>query len=280
MTIQWPLAIFTLLAGCGGWLLVWIGVNEFTDKVNDPKLRFKELITVIVLAVAGGISSSMHLTHVDRMMGALSRPASAIFTEAVMVGLITLLCIIYLVMAKREASKGTLKVLAAIGIVFGVVISYATGAGYMMSSQPNWATILMPIGYMTTAAAAGTALYLLFVAISKGDNKADALKFSGTCALIAGIVAAVVATIYGAVQGVFGIANALSLYLVCLVGCLGVALCGFLASKREQQTLAVVAVIFGVAASLGFRCFMFVCGTGLITLISNADGVLHFFGTI
>ena len=50
MEIQWPLAIFTLLAGGAGWLLVWSCVNQLRGTVTDDKLFSRELIVIAILA--------------------------------------------------------------------------------------------------------------------------------------------------------------------------------------------------------------------------------------
>lgn len=311
MAIQWPLALFTLLAGGAGWLLVWTCVNELTGQVKDPLLRYKELLCVAILAVVGGCCSAMHLSHVDRMLGALSHPTSAIFTEAVMVGLVFLLCIVYMVLAYRQAKPTTLKVVAVIGIILGVIISYATGAGYVMSGRPNWNTPLMPICYAATASAFGSMLYLLFVSTWKGGNakriwpyskkpaegeeeiyvpltegvfdaqKDIAVKFASKCAVVTGIIAAILVTIYAVVQNTFSMDGIAIIYVISLIGCLGVIVCGFtMLSQQRGSAVPVVGTVCGVMASLGFRCFMFAAGTGLITLISSPDVVNHFFATI
>lgn len=283
MEIQWPLAIFTLLAGGAGWLLVWSCVNQLRGTVTDDKLFSRELIVIAILAVCGGISSALHLSHVDRMMGALSHPSSAIFTEAVMVGLVVLLCIVFLVLLRRDMSAGTRKALSIVGIVFGVVISFATGSGYMMISQPNWNTLLMPLSYLVTASAFGSALYLLFVDTWKGDEAAHgkAVGEASKYALVTGLVAAVVVVIYAIAQGVLSLSGEPALFAVCLIGCLGVAAVGAGAGKAATGVaLPSVGVICGVAASLGFRCFMFAAGTGLLTFIASPDAANHFFATI
>ena len=286
MEIQWPLAIFTALEGAAGWLLVWICVNEFTGKTDDKDLRFKQLVCAGVIALVGGLAVTFHLTHVDRIMGALSHPASPIFAEALATGITLLVIIIFIVLARRDAAKNTLKAMAVIGAVCGVALSFVTGYGYVMSSQPNWNTLLMPICYLLTGAVAGSAIYLCSIAFWKNyeaetsADKAAALKFAGSTTYISGIVAAVFVTIYAIVQGTFGVAGAPMQFVLVLLGCLGAAACGYFAVKRQTTTLSIVGVVCGFVGVLGFRCFMFVAGTGLISLIYNVDVVNHFFATI
>jgi DMSO reductase anchor subunit len=186
------------------------------------------------------------------------------------------------VMVHRQAEKKVLKVLAIIGIVFGVVISYATGSGYMMSSQPYWNTPLMPLSYLCTAAAFGSSIYLAFVATWKGDAdaKAKAVDFASKCAIVAALVAAVMVTIYAVALNAVFVEGTPALYALCLIGCLGVLACGFATYKKPTTAVPAVGVVCGVVASLGFRCFMFAAGTGMITLIASPDVVNHFFATI
>lgn len=352
MAIQWPLALFTLCAGGAGWLLVWVCVNEFTGTVKDELLRFKELLTVTLMTAIGGCCSALHLSHVDRIMGALNHPTSAIFTEIVMVMLVILLCVVFGVLAYRSASSKVLKGVAVVGILFGVVISYATGAGYMMAAQPNWNTVLMPLSYSATGAAFGSAIYLFFVAtwkgnaakvlfpyhraaadegdvpaqVAKGDaahtvaddevvgaskgkkkkekkassfkgktlpaiardvfaaQKGAGTKLAARYALVTGIVAIVLITVYALVQGTLFIGGAVAFYFISLAGCIGVIVSGVLAlrKKDDEHTTrnSTIGIVCGIAASLGFRCFMFAAGTGLLTFIASPDIVNHFFATI
>lgn len=271
MDIQWPLVFFTVLSGCGGWLIALTAFNEFTGKAKNAKTRERALIIGIILVVAGGCASAMHLSHVDRMMGALSHPTSGIFTEALLVGLVTLFTIIYLVMVKREVAAKTVKVIAVIAAVLGIVLSFAAGASYMMPSRPAWNNILLPLGYLGTAAASGSALYLLMLALGKEEK--DAFDAGGQVTMICGIAAAVLGLAYGAVAG--GLAGSGAMVLwggVVLVGGVLPAVCGSLVKKGNSvSTLATVSFIGGIVGSFAFRCFMWIVGTGILTLIGNGN---------
>lgn len=149
MTIQWSLVLFTALTGIGGWTFVCVAADEFLGRAKTA--AFPAAVVAFALSAVGGLASVTHLSHPDRIMGALGHPTSGIFTEAVLVGCVCVFVAIYLVMLKRGASDGALKAVAVIGAVFGVLISFMAGESYLMSSRPNWDTQLLPLGYMLTA---------------------------------------------------------------------------------------------------------------------------------
>lgn len=283
MQIQWPLVIFTVLAGAGAWLLVFLCINEFTGKLRDEKVRFRTLVTVIVLVVLGGCASVLHLSHPDRMMGALSHPTSGIFTEALMVGLVSLASIVFLVAARRKVSSTALKGIAAVSGVCGLILSYATGAGYMMDAQLTWDTPLMPLGYMATAATAGAALYLIFVSTGNRESpsgmdsaavgvppRTKAVRFTSFCTLVAGVAAAVIALAYAVSSNTLSIASASPVLAASVVGALAAAGFGYAAGRCGRVLpLAVVALVCALVAMVAFRCFMWLVGVGLFNFFGG-----------
>ena len=88
MDIQWSLVLFTALTGMGGWLFFFICLNVFVRKTD--KGAFAGTATALALTVVGGLASVTHLSHPDRMLGALQHPTSGIFTEALLVGLLAI----------------------------------------------------------------------------------------------------------------------------------------------------------------------------------------------
>lgn len=143
MTIQWSLVLFTALTGIGGWTFVCVAADEFLSRAKAA--AFPAAVVAFALSAVGGLASVTHLSHPDRIMGALGHPTSGIFTEAVLVGCVCVFVAIYLVMLKRGASDGARKAVAVIGAVFGVLISFMAGESYLMSSRPNWDTQLLPL---------------------------------------------------------------------------------------------------------------------------------------
>ena len=114
MDIQWSLVLFTALTGMGGWLFFFICLNVFVRKTD--KGAFAGTATALALTVVGGLASVTHLSHPDRMLGALQHPTSGIFTEALLVGLLAIVMIAFLVMLRRGIDGGALKAVAVVGM--------------------------------------------------------------------------------------------------------------------------------------------------------------------
>ena len=106
MDIQWSLVLFTALTGMGGWLFFFICLSVFVRKTD--KGAFAGTATALALTVVGGLASVTHLSHPDRMLGALQHPTSGIFTEALLVGLLAIVMIAFLVMLRRGIDGGAL----------------------------------------------------------------------------------------------------------------------------------------------------------------------------
>ena len=199
MDIQWSLVLFTALTGMGGWLFFFICLNVFVRKTD--KGAFAGTATALALTVVGGLASVTHLSHPDRMLGALQHPTSGIFTEALLVGLLAIVMIAFLVMLRRGIDGGALKAVAVVGMALGALMSFMAGQSYLMSAIAAWNTELLPLGYLGTAAASGAAAYLVLIAAQKADENACSLY--GLMTLAAGCVALITVLAYGAVAGAF-----------------------------------------------------------------------------
>ena len=125
MDIQWSLVLFTALTGMGGWLFFFICLNVFVRKTD--KGAFAGTATALALTVVGGLASVTHLSHPDRMLGALQHPTSGIFTEALLVGLLAIVMIAFLVMLRRGIDGGALKAVAVVGMALGALMSFMAG---------------------------------------------------------------------------------------------------------------------------------------------------------
>ena len=191
MEIQWSLVLFTALTGMGGCMFACVAADEFLGRAKAA--AFPAAVAALVIAVVGGLASVTHLSHPDRIMGALSHPTSGIFTEALLVGCLCVCVVVYLVLVKREAAAGARKAVAVIGAVFGVLLSFMAGESYLMEARPNWCSQLLPLGYLLTAVSEGIAAYLVVVAAkAKG---ADVAPY-GRALLVGGVLAAVGAAAY------------------------------------------------------------------------------------
>lgn len=59
MDIQWPLVLFSLIAGTGGSLFAFVALSELVG--GKGKTRFAATVTALVLIVVGGCLSMLHL---------------------------------------------------------------------------------------------------------------------------------------------------------------------------------------------------------------------------
>ncbi|RDB71798.1 dimethyl sulfoxide reductase anchor subunit family protein [Eggerthella sinensis] len=262
MDIQWSLVIFTVLTGLGGWLFFFVGLNVLLGKTD--KGAFAGTVAALALAIVGGCASVTHLSHPDRMLGALQHPTSGIFTEAVLVGLLCITLVAFLVMLKRSIAGTPLKAVAIVGMTLGVLMSFMAGQSYLMDAIAAWNTELLPLGYLGTAAAAGAAAYLMLIAAQKADE--SAVSFFGLMTLVAGAVSLVTTVAYGAMAGVFAGSTAL-VYAGGAVLCGSVVplVFGALAWKRPGNALVagLVALAGALVGSCAFRCAMWLLGAGL-----------------
>lgn len=260
MAIQWSLVLFTALTGMAGWMLVPLALDEVRGA--NEGIRFKVAVVAIALEVVGGIASATHLSHPDRMLGALSHPTSGIFVEAVLVGITIALVVVYVVLLKREASDSARKVFAILGALIGMALSFMAGDSYMMASQQSWNTLLLPLGYLGTAIPSGIAAYYA-LAISSGIQK-DALELHGKMLVAGGIVAAITAAAFALASGnsadfalvIWGIAVVVG--GIC-PAVLGIALLRGDAKKLNPASVAALACLCALAGSIAYRCYMWLC---------------------
>ena len=70
MEIQWPLVLFSLIAGTGGSLFAFVALSELLG--GKEKTRFAATVTSLVLIVAGGCLSMLHLASPQNAFAALT----------------------------------------------------------------------------------------------------------------------------------------------------------------------------------------------------------------
>ena len=275
MELQWPLILFTALTGTAGWMFACLAVDEAKGVSKNVNSRFViALVALIVLAV-GGLASVLHLSHPERMMGALGHPTSGIFVEATLVALAGVCAIVYLILAKRASqSAGARKAFAVLAAVFGVLLSFMAGESYMMGSQPAWNTVLMPLGYLGTAIPAGIGAYMLVMAGQKED-----VSFFNKFLLVGGIVGAVLALAFGCVSGFAG--SGMLYCAIAVIGAAVAAIVGFMLDRKSTPAavegdsegdavaansatgLVTVALICAFVGAVCYRCLMWATGVGI-----------------
>ncbi|WP_270297929.1 hypothetical protein [Eggerthella sinensis] len=180
---------------------------------------------------------------------------------------------------------GARKAVAVAGIVLAVAFSFACGSSYMMSSRPAWNTVALPLAYLGTAAASGTALYLVMCAALKAGTalylvmcaalkvEDGAVKAAGWYAAAGGALALVLSLAYGLVSGVaFGEQAMLFWLAVVACGAVVPAACGWIAARKPEAALApaVVALAGALVGSVAVRAVMWLVGTAVVNYFGFA----------
>lgn len=254
MEIQWSLVLFSALAGAGGWILAGLAVDEV--KGRNTASHFNAGLVALIVMLVGGVCSATHLSHPDRMLGALSHPTSDIFYEAALLGIAAICTVVYLVLVKRDGSAGARKGFIVIAAIIGVLLSFVSGLGYaVMAARYSWNTPLLPLGYLATSIPTGLAAYTV-VALA-ADAKADvALPAKGIMA--GGIIAVIVCALYAFVSGTAASDPLVMWGLVVVVGGIVPAVLGAMIAKNPEGALpkAACALVCALVGSIAFRCFM------------------------
>ena len=261
MDIQWPLALFSLLAGCGGGMFAFAALAEL--KGFGGRRRFAVALAAAIVVIVGGCASVAHLGNPSNIMAAAANigSLSGISVELIFLGATVVFGVAYAVAVKREASASVCKALAVIAGVLGVVLAFVTGNGYVMESQAHWNTPLLPLCYLASGLTMGGAVYAACaVALPDDDEAGQKSSFAlvNRCVLVIAALQAVFVLVFDAVHGFAGDA----------------AVCAAFAGKNGK--LAYAGAACAVIGGLGFRCAMWLMGTGFLSLFTTiaARGVL------
>lgn len=269
MAVQWSLVLFTALAGAGAWLLACALVGELKDA--SDKLGRWTAVSALVLLVGGGLCSVAHLSHPERILAALAHPAPGIFLEALLLGIDAVVAALYGILVARKAAPGVRKGVAAVAVLMALAFTLSTGSSYVMASQLAWNTATLPLAYVGTAAATGTAFYLVLCAVLKEE---PVVNGAAMLALGGGIAALGLGLAYGLVGDVAFNGNYAAVFWLTVVLCGGIApaICGLLALKSPASPLACgsVAAAGSLVGSIGLRAIMWMAGSGLMTLFGVA----------
>lgn len=264
MEIQWPLVIFSLLAGCGGATLAFAGLSTVLSV--GEKARVPAVICALVLLVAGGCASVLHLGQPANIMAAATNifSFSGISIELIMLGLNVVVAIVFLVLARGE-NAGGIKVVGVVGLVTGLVMAFAVGNGYVMVAQPAWNTPVLPLAYLGSGLAMGATLFAALMVGTKADTAE--LKKVIPYVVASALVQTVAFLAYAFVIG-FAVDALLFWGGALLVGSIGAVVCAALMSKTPN--LAYAAVVCAVIGGICFRALMWLVGTGYLDLFSLA----------
>lgn len=273
--IQWPLVLFSMLAGCGGCAFAFAGLANVWGETTEVTLLVVGV--AFALVVIGAICSMMHLATPKHAFAAVTHllSFSGISLELIMLGVVCALMVVYAACATIFDNATGRLILGIAGIVSGVTLAFVTGHGYLISSKPTWNTKKLPLAYTGTAAVAGGFLYLMIGAFAG----ADPLVLSKLTWVLVSCVLFSVASVL-AWLGHLGIERERrnpNLYRW------GIVLCGLVAPTLAAVALVFVPVSpwFAVVSGVGFiaaviggvavRMLMWIVGAGFLFFFKDAQ---------
>ena len=191
MEIQWPLILFTFFNCLASGIFLVQGVLTLAGK--GKAMQLASCVSAIVALAVGGLAVFFHLQHPLRMLNGFGHITSGITIELIFVIVFALAVVLYFLMMRRSEEGVAPKWCAVVAIVVSVALPFATGDSYLMAAIPVWDTMLLPVYYIVCAVALGGFAALVIAAATKAD---DAVKLSGTVALVGAVLCAVVTLIY------------------------------------------------------------------------------------
>lgn len=272
--IQWPLTLFTVIAGAGFGLLATTGVARLAVGQSKP-LRQLSLVVAFVLLCVGGLMSVFHLSHPERFMAAIANLFSFSGIALELIGLILgcVSAVLFFVFSSAENAAGE-KAMAVVSVVVGVVAGVLQGlAYYEVGAQAAWHLAPLPVSYLFTSLAAGAAIYLLLSAVKGAEGDRAGTRTVGIVAVVVAALAAVAVIAYVANVAAIGrladgATAAAVLAAVCAVA--GVVLIAWHALKQQSTAVVAVAVVACVASSLAVRVLMWLVAHIDLNLIALA----------
>ena len=134
--IQWPLVLFSMLAGCGGCCFAFAGVAGALGESTTVTLWATGIS--LVLVVVGAVCSMMHLATPRHAFAAVTHllSFSGISVELIMLGVVSALMAAYGAACLWFDNELVRLVLGMAGALAGVVLAFVTGHGYLISSSP------------------------------------------------------------------------------------------------------------------------------------------------
>ena len=270
--IQWPLVLFTLIAGAGFGLLATAGLAQLAA---EPGKKTKQiaLIGAIVLLGVGGLMSVFHLAHPERFMGAIANllSFSGIALELLGLAFGGVAALVFLLVVSMENKAGE-KVLAVCSILIGVAASFLQGYAYFeVAAQPGWHQIALAFGYLFTSLALGA---LAYAAIAAGRAEDEAgLRLIGKVACGLAVLAVVADAVYAAGLGGAGLLEGDAVLFAVLSLAFALVTAGaaaWFAFKAPALPLAVAGVLAGVGGALCVRLLMWAVAAYQLNFIWEA----------
>ena len=273
--IQWPLVLFSMLAGCGGCCFAFAGVAGALGESTTVTLWATGVS--LVLVVVGAVCSMMHLATPRHAFAAVTHllSFSGISVELIMLGVVSALMAAYGAACLWFDNELVRLVLGMAGALAGVVLAFVTGHGYLISSKPTWNTKKLPLAYTGTALVAGAFLYAV-VSVATGGVWAMELPVK----LLLAVCAVFSAVTVAAYLGHLGMQTAKknpTLFWVGIVVCglvVPLACAAILLAPLPSMAFVAVAAVGFVAAMAGglsLRMLMWIVGAGFLFFFEDAQ---------
>lgn len=256
--IQWPLVLFTLIAGCGCGLLAMAGFATLVGKQDKKTMRTTLIITLVLLGV-GGLMSVFHLAHPERFMAAVANllSFSGIALELIGLALSGVATLLFIFFVSTE-NKGGLKVVAVCSILIGVVATFLHGfAYYEVSAQAGWHSLALAFSYLFTSLTAGSLVFVALVA--REPQKNEGLKSFSTLAMVLAAFATLAILVYVISLSGAGLLVGEALIFAVIALCFEVAAAGlsaYIAYKKSSFSVALFAALCAIGGGLFVRILM------------------------
>ena len=139
--IQWPLVLFSLLAGAGGCAFAFAGASEFVG--GTKRARFAVGVVSLVLVVVGGLFSVLHLASPQHVMAAVRHvfSFSGVSVEHMVLGLLVVVGVVYLRFVGKGPAFGWGSLMSALLVFSGAqlvmlgVIGEYLGRAYLTANR-------------------------------------------------------------------------------------------------------------------------------------------------
>lgn len=269
MEIQWPLILFSLLAGIGGALLACIAVAEIRG--CGKKANSSAAIAALVCLCIGGVASVAHLAHPGNVMSAITNlgSLSGISLELIFLASTGVFGLVYLLMAIREiGSASARRAIAVICGILGVILSYVCGHGYVIEAQPAWNTEAVALAYAGTALASGAFAYYLIA--SKSGELDDVAPAMRPACLGTGILCFVLVAVYIACVWSMASSIAPATAAIAFVASIGALACAVKVYKAPSEQYILIGLACAVIAGVAIRVLMWQLGVGYINFFGIA----------
>ena len=187
-----PLALFTTLGSLGAGAFIGLAIAFFKGSFTDDELKAidKKTWIPVVIAAVGFIAVFFHVTQPMKAFGVFAGVGGSPLSNEVVAGAVFMvLVVVYAIMGSLGklggARKGFAAVVAALAVVFGIMM----GMAYMVDTIPSWnnpGTVLQMLGFTV----AGSVLALL--ATGGEVESARAIKLVSVTGIVVAVVGLVV----------------------------------------------------------------------------------------